>query len=264
MPHGLQEVSVPTIATAIAIPGIGQIQREDSLVQHILLSLTRSGEALAENDVLVIAQKVVSKSEGRQVRLVDVSPSLRAEKLASITGKDSRLIELILSESTEIIRVRHGLIITRHRTGLILANAGIDQSNIEQSNDDPSVLLLPKDPDHSCINLRRELRCRSGKSVAVVINDSVGRPWRLGTTGVAIGCAGITPLLDRRGEVDLFGRPMTATQSAIGDQVASMASLLQGECAEGRPVVILRGLSHALGNGTATDLVRPPQEDLFQ
>lgn len=215
-------------------------------------------------DVLVLAQKIVSKAEGRLIRLTDVQPSARAEELALETGKDARLIEVILQESHEVVRVRPGLIIVQDRRGLVCANAGIDRSNIQQHGDDEEVALLPLDPDASARRLRGEIFQLTGVRIGVIINDSHGRAWREGTVGVAIGVAGMPAVWDRRGETDLTGYVLQHTILGLADEIAAAASLVMGPAAEGLPAVIVRGLELPEGDGTAQDLQRPRETDLFR
>jgi coenzyme F420-0:L-glutamate ligase/coenzyme F420-1:gamma-L-glutamate ligase len=216
---------------------------------------------LAEGDVLVVAQKIVSKAEGRLVRLPTVQPSDEARRLAQRAGKDPRLVEVILAESSEVLRVRDNLIITRHRLGLVMANAGVDRSNVEDGEDE--VLLLPEDPDASCARLAAALAgdCHIG----VIVNDSVGRAWRRGQIGTAIGSWGLAALQDLRGRPDLFGRALQVSEAAMADQLASLAALLQGQADEGLPVVLVRGgFADPAAGGSASDLIRPFEQDLFR
>ncbi len=248
----------------LPLDGIPMVAEGDDLAALILDAAAASGDALADGDVLVVAQKIVSKAEGRLVRLADVQPTPRAESLAAETEKDPRIVQLILDESAEILRARPGLIIVQHRLGMVMANAGIDASNISADGGKEFVLLLPLDPDASAARLRAELRNKAGVAVAVVISDSVGRAWRVGIVGIAIGAAGLPGVVDERGAPDLFGRPLLVTQTGIADEVASAASLLQGQGGQGRPVVRLRGLSWSAPEGTAADLVRPLEHDMFR
>lgn len=218
------------------------------------------GEELHTGDVVVIAQKIISKSEDRRVRLEDVSPGSEARNLAEETGKDPRLIELILQESTELVRKREGLIIARHRNGCVVANAAIDLSN---AGDTDTAILLPIDADRSAEAFADGVAALTGKSVAVVINDSMGRAWRMGTTGTAIGAFGLAALDDRRGAKDREGNVLQSSEIAIADEIAAAASLLMGQGGESLPVVVVRGLTWASGSGSAADLVRPPEFDLF-
>ena len=247
---------------AIALPGLPLVRPGDDLAALIRGALARAGLTLAAGDVLVVAQKIVSKAEGRLVRLDTVRPSVEARRLAKRAGKDPRLVEIILSESRAVLRVRDNLIITRHRLGLVMANAGIDRSNVEGAD---IVLLLPEDPDASCARLGAALARATGCHVGVIVNDSVGRAWRRGQIGTAIGCWGLEALQDLRGRPDLFGRALQVSEAALADQLASLASLLQGQANEGRPVVLVRGgFADPAASGTAADLIRPPEQDLFQ
>jgi coenzyme F420-0:L-glutamate ligase/coenzyme F420-1:gamma-L-glutamate ligase len=249
---------------AIALPEIPLVRPGDDLAKLIQDALIRAGLALAEGDVLVVAQKIVSKAEGRLVRLDTVQPSDAARRLAERAGKDPRLVEVILSESREVLRVRDNLIITRHRLGLVMANAGVDHSNVDGSEGDV-VLLLPEDPDASCARLGAALVGAGGPHVGVIVSDSVGRAWRRGQIGTAIGCWGLAALQDLRGRPDLFGRKLEVSEAAMADQLASVASLLQGQADEGRPVVLVRGgFADPAARGTAADLIRPLEQDLFR
>ena len=234
----------------------------DDLAELIREALGRAGLALAEGDVLVLAQKIVSKAEGRFVRLETVEPSAEARRLAGRTGKDPRLVEVILGESREVVRVRDNLIIARHRLGMVMANAGVDHSNVTGEED--VVLMLPEDPDASCARLGAALGA-GGPHVGIIVNDSVGRAWRRGQVGTAIGCWGLPALQDLRGRPDLFGRALLVSEAALADQLASVASLLQGQADEGRPVVLVRGgFADRSGGGAAADLIRPAEQDLFR
>jgi coenzyme F420-0:L-glutamate ligase/coenzyme F420-1:gamma-L-glutamate ligase len=239
-----------------ALPGLPLVQAGDDLGALIDDALLRAGLALRPDDVLVVAQKIVSKAEGRSMALATVVPSARAMALGAEIDKDPRLVELILSESTRVVRARPGLLIVQHRLGMVMANAGLDQSNVEHDGDGRA-LLLPLDPDASAAGLRARL------GVAVVINDSVGRAWRRGTVGIAIGAAGLPALLDLRGNLDLFDRPLRVSISGFADEIAAAASLLMGQGAEARPVVLLRGLTWPEPHNSAAALIRPPAEDLF-
>jgi coenzyme F420-0:L-glutamate ligase/coenzyme F420-1:gamma-L-glutamate ligase len=251
--------------TLIAVPGIPHVHAGDDVAALLLGALGRAGLALQDGDVLAVAQKIISKAEGRQVRLADVTPSARAVELAGQVGKDARLIELILRESTEVSRLRPGVIIVRHRLGFTSANAGIDRSNVQtESGEEEAVLLLPLDPDASAVALCAALRAAGGAAVGVVITDSHGRPFRLGTVGVAIGVAGLPALWDRRGESDLYGYRLQHTDVGLADEIAAAAGLLMGQAAEGLPAVLIRGLRLPPAEGRATDLVRPTELDLYR
>ena len=256
--------SAPSL-TLTALPSIPHVHAGDDVATLLLDALGRAGLALRDGDVLAIAQKIVSKAEGRQVRLAEVTPTARAEELAAVVGKDARLMELILRESTEVSRLRPGVIIVRHRLGFTSANAGIDRSNVQlASGEEEAVLLLPHDPDASAAALRAALLAATGAAVGVVITDSHGRPFRLGTVGVAIGVAGIPALWDRRGEADLYGYRLQHTDVGLADEIAAAAGLLMGQAAEGLPAVLIRGLRLPPAEGRATDLVRPPELDLYR
>ncbi len=250
--------------TLTAVPHIPHIQPGDNLAELILHALAQANMTLADGDVLAIAQKIVSKAEGRLVRLADVQPSERAVKVAEATDKDPRVVELILQESEEISRMRRGVLIVRHRLGFTSANAGIDRSNVAQSGGDETMLLLPLDPDASAAALREAIQAALGVQVGVVITDSHGRPFRMGTVGVAIGVAGLPALWDRRGEPDLYGYQLQHTDIGIADEIAAAVGLLMGQASEGMPVVLVQGLNLPLVEGKATDLVRPKEMDLYR
>ena len=247
-----------------ALGGIPLVQPGDNIADLILHGIASSGLALQRGDVLVIAQKIVSKAEGRYVDLRTVTPSARAKALAIEVNKDARLVELILRESTEVVRQRTGVLVVAHRCGVVLANAGIDASNVGPGSDDNHVLLLPKDCNRSCHEIRARLAVRTGIEAGVLIIDSLGRAWRNGTVGVALGAAGLPALLDLRGKPDLFGRELRATQVGIADEIASAASLLMGQADEGTPVVLMRGLRFSDADGSANDLIRARELDLFR
>lgn len=244
------------------LPGIGEVQPGQELAPILLAALEQGGVHLRAGDVLVITQKIVSKAEGQFVDLADIRPSAAAEGLAKTTGKDPRLVELVLRESDKVVRATHGVLITRHRLGLVMANAGIDRSNIGPGRDE-CVLLLPKDPDTSARRIAEALRQACGAEVGIVISDSFGRPWRNGVVNVAIGAWGIQTLHDRRGERDRDGRALEVTQVATADLIASAAGLAAGEGAEGVPAVLVRGVKLAPGASNATALIRAEKEDLF-
>lgn len=245
-----------------ALEGIPEVRPGDDLASLIVAALDRAGIALAPHDVLVVAQKVVSKSEGQAVDLAAVEPSARAVGLAAVTGKDARMIELILSESTQVLRAKKEVIVVEHRLGFVMANAGIDQSNVESGNE--RALLLPKDPDASARRLREALRQASAVDVGVIINDSFGRAWRNGTVGTALGIAGMPGLVDLRGRPDRFGRKLLITQVGVADELAAAASLLMGQADEGCPAVHVRGMPYDSREGSVRELLRPAAEDLFR
>ncbi|MCH1491559.1 MAG: coenzyme F420-0:L-glutamate ligase [Luminiphilus sp.] len=248
-----------------ALDGLPLITADDDLVALVVSASTANGFIPRPGDVLVLAQKIVSKVEGRQVCLNDVQPDPDAMLLAEKTGKDPRLVALILSESVAVIRSRPGLIIVEHKTGHILANAGIDASNINQDGPGATVLLWPGDPDASARALSGALSDHYGFRVPVVINDSIGRAWRMGTVGHAIGVAGLDPLWNQVGERDLYGNELRVTEPATADGIAAAAALLQGEAAEGRPAIWVRGcpLAGSPGRG-AKALLRPHAADMFR
>jgi coenzyme F420-0:L-glutamate ligase/coenzyme F420-1:gamma-L-glutamate ligase len=247
-----------------ALDGIPTVTSGADLPRLISLAAERTGATLRDDDLLVVAQKIVSKAEGRLVRLADVRPSERARELARRCEKDPRVVELILQESSAVLRTRPGAIIVVHRLGLVLANAGIDVSNVEAPSDEEVVLLLPADPDASAERIRAGLQRINGVDLAVIINDSFGRAWRLGTVGTAIGVAGCPGLLDLRGTPDRNGRALRITEIGIADEIAAAASILMGQAAEGRPVVHIRGLQFARHDGNAAELIRPAHMDMFR
>lgn len=252
--------------TLTPLAGIPMVQPGDDLVELILHALDRSGLKLEDGDVLVVAQKIVSKAEGRQVDLSRVVPSARACDLAKDTGKDPRLVELILRESQNVLRTRVGTIIVEHRLGFVCASAGIDHSNVsgESGKPEDQVLLLPEDPDASARRLRHGLEAASGKRLGVVIIDSHGRAWRLGIIGTAIGLAGVPGVVDLRGEPDLFGFRLRITQVGAADELAAAASLVMGQADEGTPVVHARGFPYPLREAELAEMLRPRDEDLFR
>ena len=248
----------------LAVPGIPMIREGDDLGEIIADRLSRAGQKLHDRDVVVVAQKIVSKSEGRTVDLATVTPSPEAERLAAEVGKDPRTVEVILSDSVRVVRSRPNLMIMQHRLGFVMANAGVDHSNVAPADGIERALLLPLDPDGSAEKLRADLAARYGTRVGVIISDSFGRPWRRGTAGVAIGSAGLPAVIDMRGQPDLFGRILEVTIIGFADEIAAAASLLQGQASEGQPVVIVRGLSWTAPDANISEVVRPPEEDLFQ
>ena len=249
--------------TLTALPGIPEIERGAALGSLLVGAVARAGEKILAGDILVIAQKIVSKAEGRMVRLGDITPSLEARDLAQAAEKDPRLVELILRESHAVLRVKPGVIIVEHRLGFVMANAGVDRSNVAAAEEEVA-LLLPEDPDASARRLRDSVRAVSGLEVGIVINDSFGRAWRNGVTGIAIGVAGIPALVDLRGTADRGGRTLQVTQVAAADELAAAASLVMGQADEGLPAVLARGFPYPLRAGAAQELVRPRAEDLFR
>jgi len=252
--------------TLTPLQNIPLIRRADNLADIILKALNETNIQPKDGDILVIAQKIISKAEGRMVNLATVSPSQRATELAEQTQKDTRIIELILQESSEILRTRVGTIIVEHKLGFVCANAGIDHSNVAGEGDSAEewVLLLPKDPDLSSRKMRDEILSKTGKQVGILIIDSHGRAWRNGTVGVAIGVAGLPALEDLRGKQDLFGFTLRITQVGVADELAAAASLMMGQAAEGTPVVHVRGFPYSLRDGSLKELIRPKEQDLFR
>ncbi len=248
----------------LAVPGLPMIKPGDDLAALIAEGFARGGIEPRAGDVLAVAQKVVSKAEGRSVDLATVVPSARAIALAKEIQKDPRLVELILSESVRVVRSRPNVLIVEHRLGFIMANAGIDQSNVAPTDGVERALLLPVDPDGSAEALRAGLAALFGVPPAVIITDSFGRPFRRGTAGVAIGAAGLPALLDLRGNPDLFGRILQVSISGFADEIAAAASLVMGQGDEAQPVVLVRGLSWNLPANPASNLVRPASEDMFR
>jgi coenzyme F420-0:L-glutamate ligase / coenzyme F420-1:gamma-L-glutamate ligase len=251
----------------IPLSGVPLIHPGTDLIQLVCSITQTQGPALRDDDVLVIAQKIVSKAEGRYVDLNTIEPGERALALATQVQKDPRLVEVILKESRRVLRHRAGVLIVEHRLGFVLANAGVDQSNVDPGQGGRPVLLLPEDPDASARRLHEGLGRRLGKAVAVVINDSLGRAWRLGTVGVALGAAGLPGLLDLRGRPDLYGRPLQVSQTGFADEIAAAASLVMGQADEATPMVVLRGLQWSAQSSSvasAAHLLRHPDEDLFR
>ncbi|OGA74509.1 MAG: coenzyme F420-0:L-glutamate ligase [Betaproteobacteria bacterium RIFCSPLOWO2_12_FULL_66_14] len=245
----------------LALSGVPLVRPGDDLAPIVLQALRLSGRSLEPGDVLVVAQKIVSKSEDRYVELAAVEPSPKAMELAEVTGKDPALLEVILRESRDVVRVRNDVLIVEHRLGFVLANAGVDASNVGEQG---RVLLLPADPDASCRALREKLRGATGTDVGVVINDSWGRAWRLGTIGTALGVSGLPALVDLRGVPDLFGRALRSTEVAVADELAAAASLIMGQAGEGHPLVLARGFPYPGREGRGAHLLRPKSLDLFR
>lgn len=248
----------------VAIPEIPLIKEGDDLVGIILLAIKKNKIKLKNNDVLVFAQKIISKAEGRYVYLKDIKPSEAALSLSKKTDKDPKLVQVILDESKEVVRYRRGVIVVESKLGLVHANAGIDRSNIESKNNNPRVLLLPKDPDKSALKIREELLKKTNKDLGVIINDSSGRAWRNGIVGIAIGSSGPEVLSDLRGKSDLYGNNLEVTEVGSADEIASAASLLMGQGSEGLPIVLVRGLSKLKDKSGAKKLIRKTSEDLFR
>lgn len=254
----------PRSLSITALPGIPRVKPGDDLSALVIAAIARAGLTPKRQDIVVVAQKIVSKAEGRIAPLDGVTPSARAEELARITGKDARQLELVLQESDDVLRAKKNVIVVGHRLGLVMANAGIDRSNVEQGSAGESVLLLPLDPDASAAKLRAALEAHFKVTLGVVITDSIGRAWRLGTTGHAIGAAGVPSIIDQRGEPDMNGRLLEVTETAFADSVAAAAVLVMGEAAEGTPAALLSGLSWSAPEKPARALVRPKHEDMFR
>lgn len=248
----------------MALSGFPLVQPGDDLAGLIVASVDRSGMAVADGDIFVLAQKIVSKAENRIVELASISPSSRAYAIAVEVQKDPRLVEIILSESRRVLRSRPDVLIVEHRLGFVMANAGVDQSNVGPADGVERALLLPKDPDASAAELMTRLQTQWGVRLAVVINDSFGRAWRRGTVGVALGVAGLPALIDKRREPDLFGRALRFTEIGFADEIAAAASLLMGQADEGRPVILVRGLHWSSPPSRAAGLIRPESEDMFR
>jgi coenzyme F420-0:L-glutamate ligase/coenzyme F420-1:gamma-L-glutamate ligase len=246
-----------------AVTGVPMVQAGDDLATIISDAINAAGLKLEDGDVVCIAQKIVSKAEGQLVALDTITPSQQAKDLAVETEKDPRLVQLILDESTEVMRKKPGVLIMRHRLGLVGAHAGIDQSNIEHG-DDENALLLPRDPDASARALKAALDSAQQANVGIIITDSANRPWRMGTVGTAIGCAGITVLDDHRGGTDLYGRELKVTLINRADAIAGAATLAMGETTERTPLVLVRGLAAERSDDTAQMINRPLDEDLFR
>ena len=247
-----------------ALPDVPEVAPGADLAALTVTALARAGLSLQPGDVLVFAQKIVSKAEGRFRRLAETVPNAQALELAARCGKDARLVELVLQESSEVVRVAPNVLITRHRRGYVMANAGIDRSNTGASDDGGTVLLLPENPDASARRLRTALEARCGVAPGVIVSDSFGRPWRLGTVNVALGVAGIPALIDLRGARDRDDRALQVTQVAVADAIAAGAGLAMGEATEGTPIVHVRGIQAAAPCNDGQSLIRATDEDLFR
>jgi len=248
------------------LQNIPLIRQDDNLADILLKSLHETNIDLQNDDILVIAQKIVSKAEGRMVNLATVTPSLRAVELAEKSKKDARVVELMFQESNEVLRIRVGTIIVEHKLGFVCANAGIDHSNVHGGGNEEEefVLLLPEDPDKSARNIREQIKQKTGVNFGVMLIDSHGRAWRNGTVGICIGLSGIPALMDERGWKDLFGYTLQITVVGIADELAAAASLMMGQAAEGIPAVHVRGFPYPLGEGTLKELIRPKNQDMFR
>ena len=250
--------------TVIPVPGIPRVQPGDDLVDIVSACMEKAGLAFQEDDVLVLAQKIISKSEGCFASMNDMVPSPEAIAIAKETGKEPDFVELVLQQSNDVVRTGPNVLIVEALTGIVMANAGIDRSNIDRGKEDDIALLLPVDSDLSARKLREQFIAKSGSTIAVVVADSVGRAWRYGTSAMAIGCAGIEPLDDQRGDVDMFGHTLEVTEIALADQVAAAANLVMGEATEGIPAAIVRGLEYPRSERPSSVLIRKKEEDLFR
>ncbi len=248
------------------LKGIPLIRQGNDLADIIVHALSETNIQLEDNDILVFAQKIVSKAEGRAVNLATVTPSPHAVELGAQTEKDPRVVELILQESNEVLRTRVGAIIVEHKLGFVCANAGIDHSNVAGLGDsvEELVLLLPQNPDQSAEKMRDEVESKTGKKIGILIIDSHGRAWRNGTVGVTIGIAGLPGLQDLRGQPDLFNYTLQVTQVGVADELAAAASLMMGQAAEGTPVVHVRGFPYKMREASLKELIRPKELDLFR
>ena len=251
-----------------AVPGLPMIKPGDDLPSLIVGHLQAGGERLRAGDIVVIAQKVVSKAEGRLVRVNDVAASEQAQELAATVGKDPRVIQVVLDDSRALLRVRRGLLVVEQRSGWVCANAGVDRSNVQPDGESDYLALLPQDADASAESIRARLAELSGigpLDLAVIINDSHGRAWRVGTVGVAIGCAGLPPVWNQRGLHDLYGYELVASEECIADELAAAASLVMGQSDEGRPVVVVRGYTlPPAPPAPAQTIQRPAAMDAFR
>ena len=254
------QMYAPVKLEIIAPSGFPMVMPGQPLLPLVTANLRANHLQLNTGDILVVTQKIVSKSENRYVRLNDVEPTPRAREVAALCHKDERMVELVLRESERIVRCTKDVLIVRHRLGFVSANAGIDRSNIESGEE--QALLLPEDPDRSAAELRQGLADRLGVDVGVLIIDSFGRPWRLGTCGTCIGSAGVVALNDYRGRLDLAGRKLEVTEVAQADELAAAASILMGPSTQALPIVVIRGVDFS-GSGTAADLIRPVALDKF-
>jgi coenzyme F420-0:L-glutamate ligase/coenzyme F420-1:gamma-L-glutamate ligase len=255
---------MPREVSLTALSGIKLVEPGDDLAAITIAALQDNGVAPKDGDVLVVAQKIVSKAEGCYVDIATVQPSERAIALAAEVDKDPRFVEVVLSQSKRVVRHRPGLLIVEHRLGFVMANAGIDHSNVAAQSGGERVLLLPLDPDGSAQALRRHLLAVFGIGIGVIISDSFGRPWRKGTVGVALGAAGLPAFVDLRGHPDLFGRELLVTETGYADEIAAAAGLLMGQADEAIPMVLVRGLAWSAPDQPAAALVRPAEHDLFR
>jgi coenzyme F420-0:L-glutamate ligase/coenzyme F420-1:gamma-L-glutamate ligase len=257
-------MKTPERLTLSVVPGIPLLQPGNDLGAIIIAAIPNARLEPRDGDIVVVAQKAVSKCQGRTLDLATITPSWHARQLAAEVNKDPRLVEVILSESVRVVRKGPNVLIVEHRSGCIMANGGVDQSNIAPSAGAEPVLLLPIDSDATAEALRATLAAHFSKQLGVVINDSFGRPWRRGTVGVALGAAGIPSLRDLRGQPDLNGRALQVTETGFADEIAAAASLLMGQAGEGHPVVLVSGFALTDAPIAARALIRPASEDLFR
>jgi|DewCreStandDraft_2_1066082.scaffolds.fasta_scaffold00117_21 coenzyme F420-0:L-glutamate ligase/coenzyme F420-1:gamma-L-glutamate ligase len=257
---GQVQAGPPAEVRIIPVNGIGEVARGQDLARLIVEAAAAQGTPIESGDVVVVTQKVVSKAEGRLVALADVTPSPQAQELAARLDKDPRLVELVLRESRRIVRAERGVLITETRHGFVCANAGVDASNVAGEG---YVSLLPEDPDASAEGIRRRIKDLCGAEVAVIVSDTFGRPWREGHVNVAIGVAGMSPFADYVGQTDPYGYELRVTTIAVADELAAAAELVMGKL-ERVPAAIVRGYRYRPGPGRATDMVRPPERDLFR
>lgn len=251
-------------ATLTAVPNFPMVASGDDLGAMIIGALEAADMKLRRKDVLVVAQKIVSKAEGRVIDLNQVEISARARDLATLVDKDARLVELILAESEEVVAHRPGVLVVAHKLGYVMANAGIDHSNVPGAGSGDFVLLLPEDPDSAAATLKSDIDAHCGTEVAVVVSDTVGRAWRNGAVGMALGCAGLPAVKNMVGRRDMAGRPLEITETGFADEIASAASLLMGQADEGRPVILVRGLDWDGAPSDGRALLRPKNQDLFR
>jgi coenzyme F420-0:L-glutamate ligase/coenzyme F420-1:gamma-L-glutamate ligase len=256
-------MKTPERLTLTVVPGIPLLQPGDDLGAIMVAAIGKAGLAVDDGDIVVVAQKAVSKAQGRYVDLAGITPSWHAREVAVEVNKDPRLVEVILAESVRIVRKAPNVLIVEHRSGCIMANAGVDQSNAAAGGGEP-VLLLPIDADATAEALCATLSKHFGKRLGVIVSDSFGRPWRRGTVGIALGAAGIPALQDLRGKPDLHGRPLQFTETGFADEVAAAASLIMGQADEGHPVVLVSGFALTDTPIAARALIRPAAEDLFR
>ena len=252
--------------TLTPLPGIPRVNPGDNLIELVQAALERAGIKLETGDVLVFAQKIISKAEARFVNLATIEPGPRASGLAAEVDKDPRLVEVILRESRRVLRTRPGTLIVEHRLGFVCANAGVDHSNVqgEGTGEEEWVLLLPENPDKSAAILRERLESETGAKIGVLVIDSHGRAWRIGTVGLTIGLSGLPGIVDLRGRRDLSGYTLRITQVGAADELAAAASLMMGQADEGTPVIHVRGFPYPLRESTLAEILRPEEQDLFR